>query len=145
MDNEIRIVIDDNTSNSKFSNADIEKKVQSAATQPKTDITKKIGGGGGTSKALGMTVANRATAGMAGKYASLGSVVTSPIAVATLALTMANKIYKEWQERNRHDVEYQATMLRAGGVNRGQGNLWNARTNMITGKSKGKETVYGGR
>lgn len=147
IEREIIIRLADETSDSRFSTGvDVAENAVQTATTTKTNVatskksvTKQVASG------VGMNIANTATGGMVSKYTGVFTMATNPVAIALMALTVANAAYAAWRERQRNELENQAILLRAGGSHQRVGNLYNARTNFITGKYRGQETRHGGR
>lgn len=142
--NTINIVISDETKGNRFSTGVTQG--EGAANAALTPITGQQGGGTGAgasvARAVGMRVANQATGGAIGMI----TIAATPVGMAMLALTVATKAYTAWQENKKQERERANIMMRAGGSLRSDNvNLYNARTNIITGKIQGTTTIYGRR
>lgn len=146
--NEIVLRIQDETEDGRFSvGVDVENDAVKAATKTATEVTKtqkstasKVG------TALAKNVANTVTGGMSNQV--LAFAVTTPVALAMLAYQLTMKMYKEWQDWKRQEQEQITLRIQAGGAYRSgvAVNMYNLRTNMITGKTYGgTQTIYGRR
>ncbi|QVK17719.1 hypothetical protein KHQ81_12840 [Mycoplasmatota bacterium] len=146
-ENVITIKIEDNSNGNSFSNNDIGESIQKAATTTKTDITlRQKASSNQIAKTVGMNVANTATNGLSGQMLGIAASFTTPVGIAMMALGVANQLYAEWKEMKRQQQEQVNTLLSAGGKHRTRANLYNVRTNMITGKTYGgTQTIYGRR
>lgn len=146
--NEIVLRIQDETEDGRFSvGVDVENDAVKAATKTATEVTKtqkstasKIG------TALAKNVANTVTGGISNQV--LAVAFATPVALATLAYRLTMKMYKEWQDWKRQEQEQVTLRIQAGGAYRSgvAVNMYNLRTNMITGKTYGgTQTIYGRR
>ena len=144
---EIIIRLADDTSNGRFSTGiDVAEESIATATITKTASTAtKNSTSRQIASQVGMNIANTATGGVAGQISGLATSMATTAGIAMLALNLANKAVNLWREKNRQEQEQQNILLRAGGQYRGNNiNMYNVRTNLITGKTTGgKRTIYG--
>ncbi len=141
---EININLNDNTEDSRFStNIKVEDNTIKAATQTKTDITKK-GSTGSQSvvKAIGGNVANTVTGGMSGQLSAMAASMATPVGIAMLALIVAQKAYARYEAINAKLNENDELRLRAGGSTRGTVNQRNVRRRVFGGRIIGGQGTY---
>lgn len=141
--NEIRIVIADQTSDNRLSKPDVEQKVAEASTKPKTSVAKQQDTVGfkNAAKSFGSGVANKASGGLYGQTTSIVAGIGSAMTLATLALTAVDLIWKMIEEQKQKDQQRQNNSFRAGGSYRSGGNIVNSRVS-ITGKISGQQVNY---
>lgn len=144
MENEIRIVIADQTSDSRLSKPNVEEKIAEASAKPKTVAKQQdTVGFKNATIAFGSGIANKATGGLYGQATSLVAGIGSAMTLATLALSSVDLILKMIEEQKRNDQQRQVNTFRAGGSYRTGGNMVNTRVG-ITGKITGQQTNYRG-
>lgn len=135
MSNEIRIVIDDETKDGSTLDLGEQSKELGITSKTSTKNSKKD-----TIKSIGLNVADTASGGMVSKAQGAAGSMATPMAVATVALTMATKAYNRYLEIQSRQREQEQAALRAGGHYRSDNvNMRGGRVQMITGKIVGSE------
>lgn len=146
--NEMVIRLTDDTSDNRFSQKNTAIDVVKAATETKTQKATK-----GASTPQGVGDVFKAVSGEifkgteAGKFYSqtksqAGNVVVSPTSIALLALSVATKVYKEWNKYRKLENEWMNTTAIQSGANWQNVNMRNMRTKFITGRISGDRQRY---
>lgn len=135
MNNEITIKIKDDTENNKHSVSEVGEEVKKSGTVTKVSPSEQVNDRGGI-KSMALNTGDQMTGGIASRTKGMLLGAANPMGMATLALSMATKLYSDWQRRERAENERQALMIRAGGVARNNRTMngYNNRTQLITGK-----------
>lgn len=142
--NEIRVIITDDTSDERFTGGsgsveDLSKKTAEEAITPKTSNN--------YAGKMGKLALDKATGGavghMEGVVGTAIALTSNPVAIAALALATASKMYQEFRDYQRRVEDTKQVHLRAGGMHRGNNvNLSDSRVSAMTGRTVGGiETV----
>lgn len=141
--NTIVIKVQDDTSSGNYSKNDMAQLTTNTAIKPKTEtslIQKSTSNQ--VAKTMGMSAANTVTGGMAGQAMGLAASAATPIGIAMLALTIAQKAYARFEDVNRRLNETDDIRLQAGGSTRGEVNQQNLRRRVIGGRVVGGQGTY---
>lgn len=137
---DMRIVFTDETTDGRFSSSNISENVVQNALAPKTEKAVSAGKNANMFVTLGKKKIDSATGGIGSKVSTMIT-KASPVLIATMALTMVEKLWSEWRRRELERNEWKNTVaMRAGSELRGDVNMRNQRVSIITGKVSGTKS-----
>ena len=145
--NEMVIRLTDDTSDNRFSQTNTANDIVKAATETKTQQATKGAstpqGAGDVLKAVGGEIFKSTEAGkLVAQAKKTGAAFATPTTIALLALSLTTKLYKEWDNYRKRQIEWQNTVAIQSGANWQNVNMRNMRTGLITGKIYGERQRY---